>query len=180
MFWLYLLGAVTVLAIVLRRTRRKMKPLDDELYSKAVAIDHVQSGVAWVRADGTFGSVNPSFARTFNFAACDLIGKEWTKMFPPEYHDNAKEHFSQTLLMGTVTFNAPGIRSDGAALWLNVRTVAVSDHHMRFVGHHCLVEDRTRLCELEERLRDLSVIALRVNGGKPELRRLESPLPVGR
>ena len=67
-----------------------MKPLDDELYSKSVAVDHVQSGVAWVRADGTFGSVNPSFARTLNFAPGDLIGREWTKMFPPEYLDQAR------------------------------------------------------------------------------------------
>jgi len=159
MFWLYLLAAVTVLAIVLRRTQRKMKPLDDELYSKTVAIDHVQSGVAWIRADATFGSVNPSFAETFRFVARDLIGKEWTKMFPPEYHDKAKEHFSQMLLKGTVTFNAPGMRSDGSPLWLNVRMVAVHDHHMRFVGQHCLVEDRTRLSELEEHLRELSVSA---------------------
>ena len=177
MFWLYLLAAVTVLGIILRRTRRKMKPLDDELYAKTVAIDHVQSGVAWVRADGTFGSVNPSFARTFNFAAREVIGKEWTKMFPPEYHDKAKEQFSQTLLLGTATFNAPGIRADGLPLWLNIKTVAVTDHHMRFVGHHCLVEDRTRLCELEEHLRDLSAIARRVSEEKPESQELESPLP---
>jgi PAS domain S-box-containing protein len=177
MFWLYLLGAVTVLAIALRRSWRKMKPLDDELYSKSVVVDHVQCGVAWVRADGTFGSVNPSFAQTLNFAPRDLIGKEWTKMFPPEYLDQAKEHYRQTLLMGTATFNAPGIRADGLPLWLNIKTVAVTDHHMRFVGHHCLVEDRTRLCELEEHLRDLSAIARRVSEEKPESQELESPLP---
>jgi PAS domain S-box-containing protein len=180
MFWLYLLAAVTVLGIILRRTRRKMKPLDDELYAKTVAIDHVQSGVAWVRADGTFGSVNPSFARTFNFAARDVIGKEWTKMFPPEYHDKAKEQFSQTLLLGTATFNAPGIRSDALPLWLNVQMVAVHDHHMRFAGFHCLVEDRTRLCELEENLRTLSIGALTVNAGKRESQRPESPAPAER
>lgn len=32
MFWLFLLGLATVLTIALRRTRRKLKPLDDELY----------------------------------------------------------------------------------------------------------------------------------------------------
>ncbi len=169
MFWLYLLAAVTVLAIVLRRTQRKMKPLDDELYSKTVAIDHVQSGVAWVRADATFGSVNPAFAQTFNFTARELIGREWTKMFPPEYHDKAKEQFSQMLLKGAVTFNAPGMRSEGSRLSLNVRMVAVHDHHMRFVGQHCLVEDRTRLCELEEQVRELNLSRLAAS--------VESPVP---
>lgn len=175
MLWLYLLGVATFLTIALRRALRKMKPLDDELYSKTVAIDHVQSGVAWVRADGTFGSVNQSFARTFNLADRDLVGKEWFKMFPPEQHDQIREHYSQMLLMGTANFNAPGIRADGSPLWLNVRLMAVHDHHMRFVGHHCLVEDRTRLCELEERLRALSVSV-----EKRETRKLELPVPAGR
>jgi PAS domain S-box-containing protein len=181
MFWLYLLAAVTVLVIALRRTQRKMKPLDDQLYAKSVAVDHVQSGVAWVRADGTFGSVNPSFARTFNFAARDLLGKEWTKMFPPEHLDQVREHYRQTLLKGTVTFDAPGIRADGAPLWLNVRTVAIHDHHLRFVGHHCLVEDRTRLCELEQQIRELSAGAPAVNVEKRgSSRTLESSVPARR
>jgi PAS domain S-box-containing protein len=156
MLWLYLLAAVTVLVIALRRTRKKMKPLDDELYSKNVAIDHVQSGAAWVRADATFGSVNQSFAHTFKLEPSELAGRAWFNMFPPENHNAVKEQFSGMLLAGTATFDAPGIRPDGSLLWLNVRLVAVHDHHMRFVGHHCLVEDRTRLFELEEQVRALS------------------------
>jgi hypothetical protein len=30
--------------------------------------------------------------------------------------------------------------------------VAVHDHRMRFAGHHCLIEDRTRLHELERQV----------------------------
>ncbi len=153
MFWLYLLGLATFLTIALRRVLKRQKPLDDELFAKTVAIDYVQSGVAWVRADGTFGSVNQSFARTFNLAPREFTGKEWYKMFPAEWHDQVRNHYSQMLLMGTVVFEAPGERVDGSRAWLNVRLVAVHDHHMRFVGHHCLVEDRTRVRELEERLR---------------------------
>jgi PAS domain S-box-containing protein len=170
MLWLYLLGLATFLTIALRRVRKRQKPLDDELYRKNVAIEHVQSGAAWVRADGTFGSVNQSFARTFNFAPRELIGKEWYKMFPAAAHDQVRDYYSQMLLMGTVTFDAPGERVDASRLALNVRLVAVHDHHMRFVGHHCLVEDLTRLRELEERLRKLTL-----SEGKPESRTLESP-----
>jgi PAS domain S-box-containing protein len=180
MFWLYLLAAVTVLVIALRRTRKKMKPLDDELYSKTVAVDHVQSGVAWVRADGTFGSVNQSFARTFNLAPRDLAGKEWFKMFPPEQHNEVKERFRQMLLAGTETFDSPGISADGSPLWLNVRLVAVHDHHMRFAGHHCLVEDRTRLGELEEQIRALGAGPRELSVQTRGLRTLGSPEPVSR
>ena len=58
MLWLYLLGAVTGLSIALRRVLRRQKPLNDELYSTKVAVNHVQSGVAWVRADGKIGSIS--------------------------------------------------------------------------------------------------------------------------
>lgn len=170
MLWLYLLGLATFLTIALRRTRKRQKPLDDELYAKTVAIDHVQSGVAWVRADGTFGSVNQSFGRTFHLAPRDLIGREWYKMFPAEEHDRIRDHYSQMLLMGAIVFDAPGERGDGSPLWLNVRLVPVHDHHMRFVGHHCLVDDRTQVRELEERLARLSARA-----EKREARRPESP-----
>lgn len=175
MLWLYLLGLATFLTIALRRVRKRQKPLDDELYSKTIAIDYVQSGVAWVREDGTFGSVNQSFARTFNFAPRELIGKEWHKMFPPDLHDQVRNHYSQMLLMGTAVFDAPGERADGSLLWLNVRLVAVHDHHMRFAGHHCLVDDRTEVHELEEQLRKLGVSA-----EKRKLRTPESPVAATR
>jgi PAS domain S-box-containing protein len=168
MLWLYLLGLATVLYIALRRSRKRQKPLDDELYSKTVAIDHVQSGVAWVRADGTFGSVNQSFARTFNLAPRDLAGREWFKMFPTEAHDQIRAAYSQMLLMGAIVFDAPGERADGSPLWLNVRLVPVHDHNMRFVGHHCLVDDRTEVHELEERLRTVSATAERREARRPE------------
>jgi PAS domain S-box-containing protein len=176
MLWLYLLAAVTVLVIALRRTRKKMKPLDDELYSKNVAIDHVQSGAAWVRADATFGSVNPSFARTLNLEPRELAGRSWFNMFPSDQHSAIKEQFSGMLLAGTATFDAPGVRGDGSPLWLNVRLVAVHDHHMRFMGHHCLVEDKTRLCELEEEVRALSANAEK----RGSLRTRESTAPGAR
>jgi len=34
--------------------------------------------------------------------------------------------------------------------------VAIHDHKMRFVGHHCLVVDRTRERMLEARVKDLT------------------------
>ena len=81
MFWLYLLGLVTALTIALRRVLRRQRPLNDELYAKQVAIDRVKSGVAWVRADGTIGSVNPALATILNVAAADLIGRPWVEVF---------------------------------------------------------------------------------------------------
>jgi len=156
MLWLYLLAIVTVLTIVLRRVLRRQKPLDDELYSKKVAIEHVQTGVAWVREDGTFGSVNQSFAQTLRSTAEDLAGKEWYKMFLPETYSLAREAYRQMLLIGVYSFDASGQRVDGSKVWLNVKLVAAHDHKMRLVGHHCLIEDRTRERELEERIQALT------------------------
>ncbi len=169
MLWLYLLGTVTILTIALRRVLRRQKPLDDELYAKNVAIEHVQSGVARVRADGTFGSVNPSFARTMNAAAGELIGQEWLKMFPAGEYDRVKDEYAQMLLTGVRSFSTYGSRPDGSAVWLNVRLVAVHDHHMRFVGHHCMIEDRTHEHDLERMLNEIVA-------NKAELLTLELPL----
>src|SRR5580658_360943 len=124
MLWLYLLGAVTALLIALRRVLRRQIPLGDELYSKNVAVEHVQSGVAWVRADGTFGSVNQSFAKTFRSEIRELLGQEWYKMFPPSEHGQIRECYSQMLLAGIASFDGPGLRIDGSRVWLSIRLVA--------------------------------------------------------
>lgn len=152
MFWLYLLAIVTVLGIVLRRVLARQKPLDDELFLKQVAIEHVQTGVAWVRKDSTIGSINHSFAATFRAAPNQLVGQQWLKMFPAEEHHRLRDAFSQALLGGMSSLDVAGARLDGSRVWANVRLIAVHNHKLRFVGHHCLIEDRTRERELEERL----------------------------
>lgn len=152
MFWLSLLAVITVLMIVLRRVLRRQTPLDDELYSKKVAVEHVHSGVAWVKGDGRVGSVNHSFARTFRSSPEQLVNQIWLTLFPEDDRNRAHLAYSQMLLAGIDSFECVGLRADGSVAWLNVRLVAVHDHHMRFVGHHCLVEDRTHEHELELRL----------------------------
>ena len=152
MLWLTLLGVATCLVIALRRVRRRQSPLDNELYSKRVAVDHVQSGVAWVRGDGTFGAVNESFAKAFHMKPAEFAGREWYKVFGAADHVRVRECYSQMMLMGIITFDAMGQRPDETPAWLNVRLVAVHDDHMRFVGHHCMIEDKTREHELEQQI----------------------------
>lgn len=155
MLWLYLLGAITVLVIALRRVMRRQTPLSDELYSTKVAFDHLQSGVAWVRGDGTLGTVNSSLAATLSIDPQGLVGRDWLTMFPKMEHERAKEAYSQMLLSGKTQFDTYGQRSDGTYAWLNVLLVAVHDHKMRFVGHHCLVLDSTHTKILEDRVKEL-------------------------
>jgi PAS domain S-box-containing protein len=104
----------------------------------------VHSGVAWVRGDGTYGLVNPSFAKTFQLEQRNFIGGEWYKVFQPEEHARVCDSYSQSMLMETIAFEASGELADGKTVWLDVRLVAVHDHHMRFLGHHCMIEDKTR------------------------------------
>ena len=127
-------------------------PLNDELFVKQVAVEHVQTGVAWVRKDSTIGSVNHSFAQTYRAAENQLVGREWLMMFPPEEHYRIRDAFSQSLLSGMASLDVPGVRADGSRVWMNMRLIAVHDHKMRFVGHHCLIEDQTRERELEQEL----------------------------
>ena len=153
MLWLYLLGAVTVLCIALRRVIHRQTPLSDEVYSTKVAFDHLRSGVAWVSGDGTLGMVNSSLAGTLLSDPKTLRGRDWLSIFPKEERERVREAYSQMLLMGRTELDAYGQRADGSIASLSVLLVAVHDHKMRFVGHHCLVLDSTHTRLLEERLR---------------------------
>jgi hypothetical protein len=61
------------------------------------------------------------------------------------------------LIKGIASFEAFGKRPDDCICCLQVRLVAVHDHKMRFVGHHCLALDCTRERELEARLGGLQM-----------------------
>jgi PAS domain S-box-containing protein len=155
MLWLYLLGAVNVLIIALRRVLRRQKPLTDQLYFSRVAIDHVQSGVAWITADGKVGSINPSFARSLDADPKGLVGKPWNQLFASQEASRLQEAHDRMLLSGIERLDAAGPSADGRATWFEVVLVAVHDHKMRLVGHHCLVRDCTRERELETETREL-------------------------
>lgn len=154
--WLYLLAAVTFLTIALRRVLHRLTPLNDEVYAKQVAIDHVHSGVAWVRFDGNIGSVNPAMAKTLNAIPRDLVGSRWTKMFASKDLPRLEEAYSQALLMGKASLEIEVQRTDGSVAKVDLLLVSIHDHKTRFIGHYCLMEDRTRLMELEGLVQKLS------------------------
>ena len=156
MLWLYLLGIVTSLIIALRRVLRRLVPLSDELYLKTVAIDHVFTGVAWVAKDGKIGGVNAALTRALEAKPSDLVGHDWFEIFVPAERDRAREAFSQMLLGGRASFEVGGLRASGTFTQFDVLLVAVHDHKTRFVGHHCMLQDRTHEHELEERLAQLT------------------------
>jgi len=155
--WLYLLGAVTFLVIVLRRVLHRMAPLNDEIYSKQVAIDHVHSCVAWVRAGGLIGSVNPALATTLLMLSRELVGQPWENLFPPEERPKLQEAHRQALLMGKIRLETDAQRPDGTLAKVNVLLVTIHDHQSRLVGHYCLMEDLTRERELEQQIEKLTV-----------------------
>ena len=154
--WVYMLGLATLLGIALRRVVARQSPLEDQVYMKNVAVEFVQSGVAWVRADGSVRSINHFMATTLSAAPRELVGTDWYELFAPEDHARVKESFSHMLLLGKTTLNVRGRRRDGTYADLELLMVAVHNHKMRFVGHHCLVVDRTREKILEGQLGELN------------------------
>lgn len=152
--WVYLLGLSILLGIALRRVVLRQNPLNDELYSKSVAIEHVQSGVAWIRPEGEIRTINAAFAEILVGHAKDYLGTSWYDLFAPQERERLKEAYSQMLLLGKTNLQAFGKRADGTFAGLEVRLVAVHDHKMRFVGHHCLVADHTKELLLEDQIRD--------------------------
>jgi PAS domain S-box-containing protein len=158
--WVYLLGLSVLLGLALRRVVARQTPLNDELYAKNVAIEHVQSGVAWVRVDGTIKSMNAAFAEILSGKVQDFRGRYWHSLFADQEKPHLEEAYRQMLLLGKITFDAYGKRVDGTYAGLEVRIVAVHDHNARFVGHHTLVADRTKERILEEQIRQHSAADL--------------------
>ncbi len=156
MLWLYLLAVVTILVIILRRVLRREMPLNDELHSKRVALDHVHSGAAWVRLDGQIGSMNPALIVSLGLRKDDLVGKDWYLLFAPRERANVKEAYAQMLLNGIANLDTQTERADGSMIMQNLVLVAVHDHNTKFVGHHCLTVDRTREKTLESQVLQLT------------------------
>ena len=154
--WLYLLAAVTVLVIALRRVLHRQIPLSDEIYAKQVALEHVQSGVAWVRADGTIGSANPALAKTLAVIPRELVGTLWLTMFPMKDRARLEDAYRQALLGGKSSLKVDGQRPDGTLAKLDLLIVAIHDHKTRFIGHYCFIDDLSREAELEEQVERLS------------------------
>jgi PAS domain S-box-containing protein len=177
MLWLILLGVATGLGIVLRRVLKRQNPLNDELYSKTVAVEHVHSGVGWLRADGTFGSVNQSLAKAFHLSPGDLVGRRWHDLFGENDQARIREVYDQALLMGMTGFEAEAESANGTRLWLNVRLVAVHDRKMSLAGLYCLIEDRTRERNLEEQVcaleQQLSEAAVSMSTDEPDQRHVD-------
>ena len=154
--WVYLLGLAVLLVIALRRVVAQQNPLKDEVYTRTVAIEHIQSGVAWIRADGKIRSINASFAIALGAEPKKLTGRDWYELFAQQDRDRIQEAYTQMLLLGRATLDAGGRRADGGRSALEVLMVAINDHKMRFVGHHCLVADRTREKMLEAAVDELT------------------------
>ncbi len=154
--WLYLLGAVTFLIIALRRVLRRLKPLNDELYSKQVAIHHVHSLVTWIRADGTIGSVNPAVVQALRTPEKELIGRAWQSLFAEPERARVEDAYRQALLMGKASLETLAGSPETGIAHVSLLLVTIHDHKSRLIGHYCLMQDRTRELELEEQIRRLS------------------------
>jgi PAS domain S-box-containing protein len=154
--WVYLLGLSVLLTIALRRVRAQQNPLKDEVYMKTVAIDYVQTGVAWMRADGKIRSANASLGSMLGGEPRTLVGRDWYELFAPQDRTKLEEAYSQMLLLGKATLEVNGRRLDGSYSSLEVLMVAIHDHKMRFVGHHCLVLDRTQEKALAAQVAELT------------------------
>jgi PAS domain S-box-containing protein len=152
--WLCLLGAATVLTIAVRRGWRRATPLDDEVYLNNVAVENLQSGVAWVGTDGNIGFVNPAFAAALGVEPGDITGRNWYGVFTGQDRLRIEEVYRQMQAAGLASFEVTGSRGSEAPL--DLLLVAVYDDKRGFRGHHCILADRVRERELEERLRQLT------------------------
>jgi hypothetical protein len=167
MFWLYLLGTVTVLLIALRRVVSREKTLTDQLFLQTVAFEHAQSGIAWIEKDGRIATMNAALAFTLGVDPKDARASNWMQLFAARDLFHLEDAYSKMLLAGQANVEVDarnslaGKRSIKARPTLELLLVAVHDHKMRFVGHHCLLADRTRERALEAEITELRSMEIR-------------------
>ena len=155
--WLFLLAVVTLLVINRRRILRTIQPLNDELYSTKVAIEHVHSGACWVRSeDGKVGFANQSLQDSIAAKPGALIDNDWYQMFPKRERHRVNEAYTQMLLAGIASIETLIERGDGTLRPVNLRLVAVHDRRTQLVGFHCMIHDESRSQSLEQQVRDLA------------------------
>ena len=154
-FWLYLLAIVTFLLIALRRVMRRQRPLKDDVYSKQLALDQVDSGVAKVNCDGLIGSVNPALAKMLDADQVNLIGATWMSLFPASERVQLEEAYRQALLVGRTSLHAEAARHDGSTAHVEIKLVTLYSDRAQLLGHYCLVHDVTRESEFEQQIKSL-------------------------
>ena len=77
-------------------------------------------------------------------------------MFPQKDQARLDQAYRQSLLMGKASLEIEAQRTDGSLVKADVLLVSIHDHKTRFIGHYCLMEDRTYLQELEGLIQRLS------------------------
>ena len=153
--WIWFYGLSTLLGILYRRLWLKQAPLNNELTANRVAIEHVQSGIAWVNADGTVGLVNPSLADSLSIRADKLEGGQWLELFPVSERGRVKKAYGESLLARELSISTYLERADGTHAPIDLRLVPVHDDKSQHLGHHCLILDLTRVENLEQQLHQL-------------------------
>lgn len=154
--WIWFYGLSTLLGILYRRLWKKQAPLNNELTANRVAIEHVQSGIAWVKEDGVIGLVNPSLANSLSIRADKLEGGQWLDLFPVSERHRIQKAYSEALLAREMTLSTYLERADGSHAPINLCLVPVHDEKSQHLGHHCLILDLTRVEDLEQKLHRLN------------------------
>jgi PAS domain S-box-containing protein len=173
MLWLYLLGIVTFLGIVVRRLLRKQGPLKDEVFSWRVAIDHVNSGVAWIPASACLHSVNPALAKMLGATAEELAGRNWLRLFAESDRPRVEQAYSQMLLARVASIKAATLDAWGIETPHDLRLAAVYDHKMRFMGHHCIIEPVSEEGRQASRQKSVRRIRENLEAARPKVPRTQ-------
>ncbi|MFH1530383.1 MAG: PAS domain S-box protein [Pseudomonadota bacterium] len=108
---------------------------------------------------GTFGSVNPTFARIFGYDSVDEVMALGSATIAYENPED-RTRFIQTLLdnefqrSNTITFNARLLKKDRTPFWTRIVAHGTFDEHNRILRVDGVVEDITGRKMAEEALRE--------------------------
>jgi PAS domain S-box-containing protein len=113
------------------------------------------AAILMLDADGTVRSWNPGATRLYGYEEAEIVGRHFSKFFPPEDVVRGKPRLELAIAATEGRFEEEGwrVKKDGSRTWVSVILTALVGEDGVLRGFGKIVRDRTERKAIEERLR---------------------------
>jgi len=152
------------------RARTERMLADSERRFRLMVESVVDYAIFMLDAEGRVASWNSGAQRISGYAAEEVIGRHFSRFYPPEDVERRKPQWELELAASEGRFEEEGgrVRKDGSSYWANVVITAVRDDTGTLLGFAKVVRDLTERNRVEAELIRAKVAAERASEAKSQ------------
>ena len=152
------------------RARTEGMLADSERRFRLMVESVVDYAIFMLDAEGHVASWNPGAQRISGYAADEVMGRHFSRFYPPEEVARRKPQWELELAAADGRFEEEGwrVRKDGSTYWANVVITAVRDDTGALLGFAKVVRDLTERNRVEAELIRAKVAAERASEAKSQ------------